>query len=848
MGRKSAKVKLILFTLSFLVFAMTSRAGIASASSTYSVTNVPTVGAGMQTTVGALRIDLSAGVAVGDYVYMSLPASPAGYSFNNVAFSLPATVNGSANAIAAVSAEPVDQTGQVVKITVTGLSLDGSLGQIVVGSSQLDQQISPSGAGSVKAPNFTGLNIAIPFGAAGDIKVTMSAPAYSAFSNGAVTIARMGTPSVTVGINSPVAITSAGGILDEIYLKENIAGALYPGYNSVKLTLPPGFSWNGGVEVGVYWGNINIGNQPFNIFNNGRTLAINLPAPSTSAAKLRINAGLSVNESIAQGGDVVCQVDGDSIVTPSTLTVARYTAPSNIPNASISVSAGTPGTVIAGKTSQRISEMTISESAPGQLPVGRTITLTLPDKANWDASPIISTASTLNGLAIAPWTFVGSTGQTIKTVVTNASVLPATLVLRNGTVNLAADYSGDLSVTVGGDAGAAGVVTVAQVTAPVTATVVGTPPQLQSGVQGQSLPDIIITENLRGAISSDIFLSYISLEFPPGVYPSIPSVQVTQGDLEIDSTSIQRIFYVDHWGVSLRVISSSTLASTLRFSNLKVDIQNNVAAGHLQVLVKGNSVAETSISQQLPYPYQPFDYSASAAGVIAGNISITGGNPALRLVFTVNPGTLAAGTRDMYTAQVRDLNNNLQSLGAETTFNLLSTSQSGRFYNVPSGGTPIQQINESALSNQITFYYEDTAAGGHYNLLVFSPALTAWTTVTVGSSGSNGTVSGSVQLQGPSDYSNVKVFLINSSTSQTVAQTVTGSSGGYQFMNVPPGNYKVVVQHPGYLKSEGSAVTVTTGQGVSAAGLTMSAGDLNGDNKIDLSDLVIFGRNFGKTY
>lgn len=553
----------------------------------------------------------------------------------------------------------------------------------------------------------------------------------------APSMAGPGSNVVDVTCSGTVSLSSAGGSVD-ITLTEGLPTAMLLSNPSVTLTLPNGFQWNGAVITSVYAQNL-----VCNITNNGRTMNVINSMAIMEANSSNINTFISVDESLAQSGDVICQVGGMSNVAPATVKVATYTAPANVANPAVHVTVSNCPIIISGKKCQTIGDITISEDSAEQLPAGGTITLTLPDGAKWnyirdpidspqflDGAPLLSSTGLL---VIPPFSATNNLLNSLQYVVNSCSAgSGGTITLNKGMIDLSADFTGDLNITVSGSAGASGVIKVATVVAPVTAALEpgAVSAQILCGVQDQALPNITITENVAGAISSVATNNTLLIYFPAGVTPSLPTVQVTAGDLVINPSSISRSVTSDgRWYYSISVIYSSTTASTIKLSNIKVSVDQNLPVGSLNLAIKGLSLVETSSSYMFPG-------ATTAAYITAGQVYLT---------------------------------------------------------------API-------ANNGIV-------------------------------------VSGLVQLEsgyGPGVY----VSLVNPSTESSVMQVFTDASGNYQLANVQPGTYNLVATHKGFLKAASSTISVSTSS-VSVPALTMKAGDLNGDNKIDLLDVATFAKNYG---
>lgn len=105
------------------------------------------------------------------------------------------------------------------------------------------------------------------------------------------------------------------------------------------------------------------------------------------------------------------------------------------------------------------------------------------------------------------------------------------------------------------------------------------------------------------------------------------------------------------------------------------------------------------------------------------------------------------------------------------------------------------------------------------------------------------TVSGSVTLQGRSDYSGATVTLTSESG---IYSGTTGSDGSYTISGVPEGTYQLQITMPGYLSyvKEGLEVDATP-----ITTPTLLGGDVNAtpDGNINGQDLAIILENFLKT-
>jgi len=101
-----------------------------------------------------------------------------------------------------------------------------------------------------------------------------------------------------------------------------------------------------------------------------------------------------------------------------------------------------------------------------------------------------------------------------------------------------------------------------------------------------------------------------------------------------------------------------------------------------------------------------------------------------------------------------------------------------------------------------------------------------------------GIVTGKIMLQGRMTYEGVGVSL------GELAPAVTEPDGAYTILDVPPGRHAIKAMREGYLSAEGN-VTIVQGETKALPTVVLPAGDLNGDETIDLFDLVLISSTFG---
>jgi hypothetical protein len=718
--------------------------GPASAMSTYSMTTVKKI---INTdhfySEGNLIVTFDAPTwssATGSYVYLSLPSSPAGYAFNldppkDAAASTGAPTYASLSGLTATNGTAAAGTSTTFTLNSSNLINDGGNAIVTIAETTPVQftdnstsrttsgstltgyqmlQISVSGAPSTTQTSVElsiPLALAAPIGENGAITATASAPSSSVFSGGSITIGTVGASTVGLAVESAPSLSSTGGIVGTIDIKENAAGALYDasGNAVLKLTLPPGFTWNtagwgttspftymwggaAGTDPGLPYADLTSayttsatnGANGWQTSNDGRELdfynsnpnPVKLPSTGTLCAGsslsglfFKFTPSISVDESTAATGNITVTVGGDTSATVSTLVVGSYGSFGN------TGTVGSGPTILAGKAGITAGEIEIKESIPGSLIAGRTITLTLPSNVAWAQTPTLDTNLSTNtgGVTFNPWISEGTNGNEIQGTVVGTTAgqsSPGDFFLQNAEVTPAVDFSGPLTVTIGGSEGITGTATLATVDAGVTAAAASTP-SVQIGTASQTLGNITITETESGALDADA--TYSALEdnasgttaqvlatdnttsnqadldivAPVGVtFDTTPVVTVTSGNLQLGTVTTGTGLTVgdstlagNQGVIVIPIQSGSTTASTITIAAPMVTFDRTVASGPVTFKVEGTAVDETTIGSSytsgggITYsPLFPNDTTAAAVNVAnVGGVAGTGGTS----VFTI---------------------------------------------------------------------------------------------------------------------------------------------------------------------------------------------------------------------
>ncbi|MEW6424456.1 MAG: copper amine oxidase N-terminal domain-containing protein [Bacillota bacterium] len=596
--RKSRKLIAILATLALLATLLVPMATPAGAATTYSALTVPSI---PQTTEAGATVDLgSIAISVDSLVYGN----------HQAVFSLPSSVTLPSGWDSTPSYSYTPQGGDVAPNVVR-------LGDHEF---RLDFYID---AGHM----YSDVKIIVPIAgvttkaASGDITCTITNIAGQ-LPNGSVVVATAGSGNVSIAMKtSPSASISSTGTVVKINLQENQQGGLVEDVtSSLQFTLPNGFSWSLPSGSGVF--NVATGTVPGDgitlSVQSGDTRKLNVIRTSVTQprfALLQIVATITADESNARFGDVVATVGGSSTANVSEITVGKYA------DFGVNVSAKESKTVLAGRTGQKIGGIYVEEDIPGSLIAGRTITLKLPANAKWDTNPV---AVIDNNGDITLGSLTRPDDRTIKLVIDVGSQNSASKILfKDGKVKLAVDTSGDLNVDVGGTAGASGTVKVADILTPITATAESTP-DVVIGEQSQVAGDFTIVESKKEAIDKDSSDNALEITSPSGVtFASVPKVEVTEGDFLIGAvkkTASNKIV--------IETKSTSSKASTLKVSGIKLTVDRTVPVGPVKLSIGGANVNKTSVD---------FANATTAASVVVANcITPAPGEQKATVVFTIN--------------------------------------------------------------------------------------------------------------------------------------------------------------------------------------------------------------------
>lgn len=619
--KRSRKFFSILLTLSLLV-AMLAPLGTAGAATGYRAYSVPSVDDDGWFTLGTVMVEIDPdALASDDTVIFSLPSgfefakagatkvsvtdgyelSVAGDVYTRI--TAPATVSGDTNALQNTEFDIEWLDDNQIKVALSGYA---------------------PGSGVKAWLKIEMPKVYVDSGFSGDINLTADAPSSSGFPEGSVTVGRVGDGNVTITVVDDE--TSNNDFTVKLRIKESRAGALEAETDSIKLTLPDGFVWttaDGSITEKTVWGQ----NLALSVAVEDEELELALDAKSTQATCFEITLTFEVDdETEAEFGDVIAEVEGETDSTPTEIVVGKYADFGTTIKAD-----GDVPEIFAGQADQDVVDLVIEEGMEGSLVKDRTVLLTLPSNARWRD---IGSSDTDEGIKLEFVSLTGTDDRTAKFKVVGApSSGEAKLTIEDITIDTEAGKEGDIAVKVSGSAGLSGEVIIAKAVAPVKIEVAKAA-DLLIGLGGQELGDVTITENVAGAILED---KKLVLDLPEGIsFSAVPTVEVTAGDLKIGDYYRQNSAELTKDNqLAIEIDNDSDKPGSIKISNIKVSVDRTVPEGNVTLSVVGTAVNETGGKEGTTWPN-----ARAVASAVAGKV-LTPAPDALKAnaVFTIGSTT-----------------------------------------------------------------------------------------------------------------------------------------------------------------------------------------------------------------
>lgn len=654
--RRSLRFKKKIFALLAIVSLLTCLfpMGALAADASITATKVPVLkdGIGAQT-FGTIKIIAPAGaVSQGDSVYIKLPSGiEYGSAFgapvevaaasNDNEIIAPDTYDGDINALDAVdlAVYAVGNDMDEIRVVVVGAPLSGTDAVLLIQLGDMD----------------------VDSGENGPVEVTVDPSNNSGFPSGTVTVAKINSSGI-VNLSLSGADTSDDQFDFDLRMKEEVAGSLEVGNKSLKAKLPTGFVWTGPSLTRfifpALWGSdivVNItkndeeaivdflGANEYDSDGDGVADALidaNADGVVTEAELAAAQAAVADgdgslatcvasawegtwtfevdDESKLTPGDVICTLSGKTTTNATQAPVGTYG------EKSVAISAASAPTLIAGRDEQEIGDIVIKESLAHSLSDSDTVTLTLPEGARWqqafennDAPEDLDNFTSDENLQLTFDRYQNDNRTAKFSVPANheSNDSNAEIKLENVEVALAADFSGDLTVEVGGTSPLKGsTIVVGKVVGALTAAAASVP-EVKIGLSDQTGGEITITEQAAGAFNNDELDGrtddgIVRLVLPSGVtFASTPKVEVTSGDMKIDNVKRAE----SDSEVRFTVDNESTTASTITVSGVSLKVNRDVPEGDITIKIKGGGAEKTS-------GYEDWDSSDTVAKVAIAKV------------------------------------------------------------------------------------------------------------------------------------------------------------------------------------------------------------------------------------
>ncbi|MBS4030296.1 MAG: copper amine oxidase N-terminal domain-containing protein [Clostridiales bacterium] len=378
-----------------------------------------------------------------------------------------------------------------------------------------------------------------------------------------------------------------------ISFAENGPGALKSGSeNKVVVSLPKGLFWASStyavqtypaLPAGVTVTAVReAGSDQLSLILNGGT--------TTSATTFSIvNPNVNLNY-LASEGDVKVQVAGtgynDRINTSFVLAKIIGWGVSTRRQANVN-----PFEVIAGRQSQAMANIEIIEATMASLSPGGTITVTLPKGLQFAVPP----SATYNGVVgTQPQIQLNTGNRTIVMNITAASTSAGSVVVNlnaSGNILVSPGYNGSVDISVGGTAGASGLVTVANVVSPVTIKALDVL-EIPTNASGLIGGEIVIQEVAAGRIAPGV----IVLQLPDGIiFSSTPSIDLGEGNITFGLGTLSN----NGSTLTVPINSRSTQASKIVIGNINYRIASwwwDAKNNKIEVTLEGNSLMDTAVT------------------------------------------------------------------------------------------------------------------------------------------------------------------------------------------------------------------------------------------------------------
>jgi len=463
---------------------------------------------------------------------------------------------------------------------------------------------------------FSGLNVNVPAAFRGDLNADVVVTGQTAVGDfvweqrATVRIANVvaGGTTATSLATLPVIKGVANQPVGDIRIVEAIAGSLTEGGN-ITLTAPAGVTFA----------------APF----VGSSFTVPVPVlagiTTINITGIRINVDLAVAD-----GPVNIAISGAG-ATAASVTVATVGVAGVVTPSSITPAANLP-TLNAGRLAETVSGIRLTENMVNAFGGNRVLTLALPAGFTWNTVPhpawaVAAPAVSTDGRTLTFWTIVDPIGTG-----TGTNQFDLTGITVNTHITAPA---GPIVVSVGGNTGATGTVTVANLRRPVTVTAV-TAPNVRADSLGQALGNLVITEAAAGALGVGVAApatTTLTITLPAGTtivgIPTVAEADVagTEPDVVLASAVGNLIT------LTVTAAVGPTNPTTVTVSGIRINLDRVPVGSPITATVAGDAILEAGATAGLAGTDVAAARGATVAEVSLGNVI---SRTARRTVFTID--------------------------------------------------------------------------------------------------------------------------------------------------------------------------------------------------------------------
>ncbi|MDF2545620.1 MAG: hypothetical protein K0R93_518 [Anaerosolibacter sp.] len=409
----------------------------------------------------------------------------------------------------------------------------------------------------------------------GEVKVTVD-NRDSIVSSGTYTFAVAGKGKTVATVDKSKTIQYGSGETGARILIDEVTVGAVDESSKVEFVLPDGFEWTTGTVVkdfnGATISTYTIDKEELTVTFNPGAAGVRRTAFVTPVIKVTKDADL---------GDVLVDIHGGGDVAGAKdLLVAKYKDYAVTVELDSDLEKFNAGVVANDEI-----EVLIEESIANSLIDGRMIEFELPEWAQIQDGKNVTYS--INGGVEATIETGDETENTsefefkwVDPGTSGADDILITLPL-----TFEADQAGDLVLTVKGAGIEEQEVKIAEVIAPITAEVKVA--DVKIGIQDQDAPEIIITENVEGALieGGDLVLS---LSSTLGMTFEDADFEVISGDLKLGDSKVN-----DH-SLVVEIDRDSHEASKIRVYNIKMTLDRTVPEGPFDLSVGGSALVENA--------------------------------------------------------------------------------------------------------------------------------------------------------------------------------------------------------------------------------------------------------------